>query len=747
MNVKIILFAAASLLDTALLCAGNKPNTADLRQVAATVGRLLEQDHYSRWKLGPEMSARILETYLEDLDHDKAFLTQGDVNHLSARYGANIGERVLVGDLDPAKAIYDIFKARVEERIAKVHQLLWKDYDFSSNRFFDLDRRKKRWPANVYESDSLWTDRIEGELLQEKLNQLAAPDSGPKVVTRRYYGLLKGVEDRGEEDIDEIFLNAVAESYDPHSQYMGRSNLESFEISMRLSLIGIGAELHFKDGYAKIQRLLPGGPAERSGKMSAGDRIVAVAQGENPFVDVRDMNLDKIAEIIRGKKGTVVRFQVLPAGAADPFKRRLVALVRDKVKLTDDEAKAEIINRILPGGGVRRLGWISLPLFYQDPVRFGTGKSTSRDVAALLNRLNKEKIEGLIVDLRSNGGGSLDEAVKMSGLFINQGPVVQVKYFNGSIDVLRDREGKTLYTGPMIVLVDKLSGSASEIFAAAMQDYGRALIVGDSSTFGKGTVQTILELRRFMPLLGSSSAAGALKLTVQKFYRVAGGSTQLRGVNCDVKLPSITDNAEYGESALNYPLVYDDIESVPIDVAGNPKALFIDKVRQRSAARVSHDPQFQNIAKDLQRLNERLRNNRLSLNESVRRAEMAKDARWREMEEAERRNAERADHSKVYELSLADVSKPQLRLLERKHSAAKPALRSHDPGEAALGEREDNNLGEIGPEKREALNILSDLIDFSKSSRTVYDPRDQNGLLEHKESGIRGQLRKRKVFR
>jgi carboxyl-terminal processing protease len=723
MNVKIILFAAASLLDATLLCAGNKPNTADPRQVAATVGRLLEQGHYSRWKLGPGMSARILETYLEDLDYDKAFLTQGDVNRLSAQYGANIGERVLLGDLGSAKAIYDVFKARVEERIAKVHQVLWKNYNFTTNRFVDLDRRKKRWPANVNEADSLWTDRIEGELLQEKLNKLVAADSRPKVVARRYEGLLKEVEDRREEDIDEIFLKAVAESYDPHSEYMGRSNLESFEISMRLSLIGLGAELRSEDGYAKVQRLVPGGPAERSGKMSAGDRIVAVAQGEDPFVDVRDMNLDKVVELIRGKKGTAVRLLVLPAGAAEPSKRRLIALVRDTVKLTDEEAKAEIIDRVLPDGGVRRLGWIRLPSFYQDPAKFGMGKSASRDVAALVSRLNKEKIQGLIVDLRSNGGGSLDEVVRMSGLFINQGPVVQVKDANGNIDVLGDHGRKALYTKPMIVLVDKLSASASEIFAAAMQDYGRALIVGDSSTFGKGTVQTIVELGRFMPLLGSSSAGGALKLTVQKFYRVAGGSTQLRGVISDVKIPSITDNAEYGESALNYPLAYDDIESVPIDLAGNRKALFIDELRQRSAARVSHNPQLQDIAKDVQRLNERLKNNRLSLNESARRAELAKDAKRREMEEAEGRIAERADQSKIYELSLADVSKPQLPRLERTHATAKPALRSDNPVDAALGENEDNNLDESGPGKREALSILSDLIDFSNSSRTVYHRR------------------------
>jgi len=719
MNVKIVLLAVASLLDISSLCAGSKPDTADRLQVAAIEGRLLEEGHYSRWKLGHEMSERILLTYLADLDSDKTFFTQRDVNQLRAQYGANIGERVLLGDLGQAKAIYDIFKARVEERIAKVHELLRKDYNFTSDRFVDLDRRKKRWPANVRESDSLWTDRVEGELLQEKLNNPAAAHSGPRVVARKYDGLLKEVEDRGEEDIDEIFLNAVAESYDPHSEYMGRSNLESFEISMRLSLIGIGAEMRSEDGGVKVQRLVPGGPAEKSGKISVGDQIVALAQGEKPFVDVRDMELDRVVELIHGKKGTVVRLQVLPAGAADPSKQRVVSLVRDTVKLTDEEAKAEIIDRVLPNGSVRRLGWIRLPSFYEDRGIFGIGKSASRDVAALLKRLNREKIQGLVVDLRTNGGGSLDEAVKMSALFINQGPVVQIKDSNGRIDVLRNRYGKALYPGPMIVLVDKLSASASEIFAAAMQDYGRALIVGDSSTFGKGTVQTIVELGPSMPLLGPSSTAGALKLTVQKFYRVAGGSTQLKGVISDVKLASITDNAEYGESSLNYPLAYDEIGSVPIDFWENRKALFTNELRRRSAARVSHDQQLQDIAKDVRQLNERLKNNRLSLNESVRRAELAKDLKRREREEAERRNAERTDHSRTFELSLADLRKPQLPVLKRTDATTKSALRSDNPIDAALGESEDNDPGGNGPVKRETLNILSDLIDFSKSSRTV----------------------------
>jgi carboxyl-terminal processing protease len=710
MSVKIVFFAAASLLNTALLFAGEKPNTADSRQVAADVGRLLEWDHYSGRKFGSEMSQRILKIYLEDLDSDKVFFTQDDVNRLTARYGANIGKAVLLGDLGPAKTIYDTFKGRVEERVAKVQRLLWKNYDFRSNRFVDLDRRKKRWPRDVQEADSLWTDRIEGELLQEKLNKLAAPGSGPKVVARRYNGLLKDVEDRGEEDIDEIFLNAVAESCDPHSEYMGRSNLESFEIDMRLSLTGIGAEMRSEDGYVKIQRLVPGGPAARSGQMRAGDKIVAIAQGDNPFVDTSDMTLDRVLELVRGKKGTVVRLQVLPAGTTDPSKRHVVALVRDRVKLTDEEAKAEIIDKIRRDGSVLRLGWITLPLFYEDTKIFGIGKSASRDVAALLKRLNREKIQGLVVDLRSNGGGSLDEAVKMSGLFINQGPVVQVKDGDGNIDVLRDREGEALYTGPMVVLVDKLTASASEIFAAAMQDYDRAVIVGDSSTFGKGTVQTILGLGRSIPLFSSPEAAGALKLTVQKFYRVTGESTQLRGVIPDVKLPSVTDNAEYGESALDYPLAYDHIESVPIDLAGSRKELFIHELRRRSAARVRHDPQFQDIAKDVQRLNERLANNRLSLNKTTRRAEIAKQTEQRQKEAADRRNAERADHSKTYELNLAYINKRQLPLLEKTVAAAKPAPSSANPVDAALDQVEENNLDDSGAAKREALNILSDLV-------------------------------------
>src|ERR1700745_3545315 len=636
-TISIGVAAVLLLLNSPLVFGEDKPNSADPRQVAITVGRLLEQGHYSRQKLDPEMSKRILETYLENLDYNKLFFTQEDVDQFNQKYGTTLGDSILLGDLQPAKDIYAVFKGRAEDRIAKIRLLLKKDYTFKSSRTVALDRRKEPWPANIAEADALWKDRVEGELLQEKLNKFAV-EPGPKVVARRYDQLLKSVEERDDEDLVQLFLNAVAQSYNPHSEYLGRSDLELFEINMRLSLTGIGAELRSEDGYAKVQRLLPGGPAQMSGKMSVGDRIAAVAQNKDPFLDTVDMKLDKVVEMIRGKKGTVVRLQIIPANSTDPSKRRVVELVRDNVKLTEQEAKAEIIERDRPAGSTQKLGWITLPSFYQDMEKSKTGKSTSRDVMALLKRLEQEQVQGLIIDLRRDGGGSLDEAIKMSGLFINQGPVVQVKDANGDIDVLKDREGNAFFTGPMIVLVNKLSASASEIFAAAMQDYGRALTVGDSSTFGKGPVQTMLELGRFMPMLGNSSNdAGALKLTVQKFYRVAGRSTQLRGVVSDVKLSFLTDRSEFGEAALQHPLAYDEVEPAPIDVAANRKALFVDELRQRSAKRISQEPQFQDIADDIRKLNERLKNNRLSLNETLRRDEMANEAKQREKEEADRK--------------------------------------------------------------------------------------------------------------
>ena len=723
MKIFKYLVVSLTLVSVTTLSHGQlKSNTVDSRQVAITVAKLLEQAHFTRQKLDSSMSRKVLDTYLESLDYTKLFFTQEDIDKIHQKYDGTLDQDLIVGNVQPARDIYGTFKERVESRAAKIRKLVNENFTFKSTRTVALDRRKEPWPANEQDADNLWRDRIEGELLQEKLNKFAI-DPGPKAVSKRYDQLVKNLEERDDNDVLQLFLNAVAQTYDPHSEYLGKGDLESFEINMRLSLTGIGAELRVEDGYAKIERLIPGGPAQMSGKVNVGDRIAAVSQGKDNFVDVVDMKLEKVVELIRGKKGSTVRLQIIPSDTSDPSKRKVVELVRDNVKLTEQEAKAELIDRTLPDGTTQKLGWITLPSFYQDMERSRTGKSTSRDVAALIKRLEQEGIQGLVIDLRRNGGGSLDEAIKMTGLFITQGPVVQVKESGGDIEVLKDRDPSVAYSGPLIILVNKLSASASEIFAAALQDYGRAVIVGDSSTFGKGTVQTLLELGRFIPLLGgSSNDAGALKLTVQKFYRVAGGSTQLHGVSSDVVLPSLSDNAEIGESALEHPLAYDEVEPAAIDVANNHKQLFIDDLKKRSGNRLAQDQSFQDILADAKELKDRLKSNRLSLNEKIRRDQLDKDNTQKQKEQADEKKMQGQVHDKRYELTLADVDKPQLKVIEKApaqkdQKAQDNNSNTSDPN--ATIEDENGTTLDADAIRRETLNIATDLVDLVKMPRTA----------------------------
>ncbi|HZC34199.1 MAG TPA: carboxy terminal-processing peptidase, partial [Chthoniobacterales bacterium] len=722
-GMKILKYLVVSLLLGTTISYGQlKSNAVDSRQVSITVAKLLEQAHFTRQKLDASLSSKVLDTYLEALDYTKLFFTQEDIDKIHQKYGGTLDQDLIVGNIQPARDIYATFKERVEGRATKIRKLVNENFSFKSTRTVALDRRKEPWPANEQDADNLWRDRIEGELLQEKLNKFAI-DPGPKAVAKRYDQLVKNLEERDDNDVLQLFLNAVAQTYDPHSEYLGKGDLESFEINMRLSLTGIGAELRVEDGYAKIERLIPGGPAQMSGKVNVGDRIAAVSQGKDNFVDVVDMKLEKVVELIRGKKGSTVRLQIIPADTSDPSKRKVVELVRDNVKLTEQEAKAELIDRTLPDGTTQKLGWITLPSFYQDMERSRTGKSTSRDVVALIKRLDQEGIQGLVIDLRRNGGGSLDEAIKMTGLFITQGPVVQVKESGGDIEVLKDRDPSVTYSGPLVILVNKLSASASEIFAAALQDYGRAVIVGDSSTFGKGTVQTLLELGRFIPLLGgSSNDAGALKLTVQKFYRVAGGSTQLHGVSSDVVLPSLSDNSEIGESALEHPLPYDEVEPAAIDVANNHKQLFIDDLKKRSSNRIAQDQSLQDIIADVKELKDRLKSNRLSLNEKIRRDQLDKDNAQKQKEQADEKKMQAQVHDKHFELTLADVDKPQLKLVEKApaqkdQKSQGSDSKTNDPNAAI----EDENGASLDADaiRRETLNIATDLVDLQKGPRTA----------------------------
>nr|MBA3650121.1 PDZ domain-containing protein [Chthoniobacterales bacterium] len=470
---------------------------SDSEQIGLSVGRLLEEGHYTHHPLNDEVSTKLLTGYLEILDFSHLFFTQKDIDAFTAKYATTLDDDILLGNVKPAHEIFDVFQKRVEDRIKKIKELVKQPMDLKSSGSVVLNRQKAPWPKDEAEADQLWHDRIANELLQEKLSDHPI-EPGPKLVERRYDRMLRNIHEEDDEEQVKLFLDALAQAYDPHSEYLSASDLKNFSINMGLSLVGIGAMLRSEDGYAKIESLVAGGPAQTSGRLKVGDRITAVAQGAKDFVDVRDMRLDKVVEQIRGKKGTKVRLLVIPAAAADPAQRKTIELVRDEIKLKDQEARADIILKKDRDGNPVKLGWITLPSFYAD--MDSHKKSTTKDVLALLKRLKKEKIGGLVIDLRRNGGGSLEEAIALTGLFFKSGPVVQTKGANERVVISTDPDPSIAYDGPLVVLTSRQSASASEIFAAALQDYGRAVIVGDKSTFGKGTVQTILEIGRFTSL-------------------------------------------------------------------------------------------------------------------------------------------------------------------------------------------------------------------------------------------------------
>ena len=770
MKLPISLAVGCSLLLSSLpACRAADP---DPGQVAISVAKALEQLHYTRHPLDNFISERLLHTYIDTLDYNKLFFTQQDIDGFEKKYGTELDDDIWLGQLDPAYTIYDIYLKRVESRVAKIKALLKDEkFDFTGHGSIELSRQKSPWPKDEADADHLWHDRIESELLTEQLTDESAkaaekhvdPAAGTNAkpdkatadkaltdkaavstvaepgehaaetpnarVAKRYDRLLKTLHEQTKDDESKFFLNALALSYDPHSEYMSPSEMENFSINMRLSLIGIGAVLRKEDEWSKIMELVPGGPAAVQGELKVDDRIAGVAQGSEPFVDVVDMKLDKVVEMIRGKKGSTVRLQVIPAGTTDTSKRKVIAIVRDEVKLTDSEARAEIVEQKNDHGGVDRLGWITLPSFYADMDGGGRKgsqrKSTTRDVAELLTRLNKENISGLIIDLRRNGGGSLEEAVNLTGLFIKKGPVVQSKNYDKKMDVLSDKDPSILYNGPMIVLTSHVSASASEIFAGALQDYNRAVIVGDKNTFGKGTVQTLLDVGRTMSPFGFKQAdAGALKLTIQKFYRPSGKSTQLDGVASDIVLPSRYAHLEVGEDALKYPLPFDEVKPADYEKWPGPQPDLND-LRTRSAARVTNEPEFRFLQQDIDKMEARIASNTLSLNKAERESEIAADKK--RTEDIKKERAERKQTPPVeYSLALSDVDKAKLERInpdkkdkkDKDKAAQQKADASNDDAVSDEADADGDDFpggtakaNVIDPIKTESLNILEDMVE------------------------------------
>ncbi len=614
--------------------------------IAFITARLLEDQQYLHHPFDAAFSSKFLDGYLETLAPQHIHFLQSDLNDFEL-YRTNLNLMTLrQRNANPAFVIFDRFIERYREHVAYVEKLLkTQTFTFTNNDSIVIDRHDLPYPKDLDAAKALWKQRLKFEYLQELLGKIDTAKNAAtgaektkssenpkkeaeqivKTLSHRYERNLLMYSKFDDGEVMQMYLTALAHIYDPHSDYLGHEELQSFAIAMNLSLCGIGAELGWEDGYCTIRRLLHGGPAIKSKQLHPKDRIIAVAQSNQPPVDVVDMPLPKAVQLIRGAKGTEVRLTIIPAGA-DASSHKVVSLIRDEIPLEDQAAKAKIIDMPDEHGDIMRLGVIDLPSFYA-PFDVGPNqanadsRSTSADVKKLLNKLKQENVAGVILDLRNNGGGSLDEAIKTTGLFIKKGPVVQVKDSDGDIQVDSDRDPSVAYDGPLIVLTSRFSASASEILAGALQDYGRALIVGDASTHGKGTVQSVMSLVPYMQFLTKGHVLGdpgALKITIKKFYRPSGASTQLKGVTPDIILPSVVSlSKDFGESSLEYPLPWDTIDSAKFDRL-NMVEPYLPELRKRESERLATDPEYRYIRQDIALFKKQQADKTISLNENQR---------------------------------------------------------------------------------------------------------------------------------
>ena len=581
------------------------------------INKVLERFHYRKVNLDDAFADRIMTAYLKSLDANRSFFTQGEVDRFE-REARQLDDDLKRGKVELGFEVFRLYRQRVEERTAFALALLDQGFSFDQDEHYRFDRAKAAWPATPAELDQIWRHRVKNDWLGLKLAK-KTDEEIRKVLRERYEGLAKRVRQFDSDDIYQTFINAYIETLEPHTSYMSPSTAENFDISMRLSLEGIGAVLKGEADYTEVQRTIPGGPARVSGLIHAGDRIVGVGQGQDgPIEDVVGWRLQDVVDKIRGPKDSVVRLQILPKSAGPDGPTREVTLVRNEIKLEDQAAKAYVVDD-LPNAPGLRVGVLEVPGFYRDFRAEADGdknfRSTTRDVQNLINDLKRQGVDGILVDLRGNGGGSLTEATDLTGLFIDQGPVVQVKDSFGKVDVEKDPAPGSAYTGPLAVLVDRNSASASEIFAAAMQDYGRAIVIGEP-TFGKGTVQTLIDLNRYVP--GNGEDLGRLRLTMAEFYRISGGSTQLRGVEPDILFPTAPQGAEHGERSLENALPWNSILPAKYD---RNKLGDLSVFREASQKRISADEGFRMLTARERLLKELDDEDTVSLKEADRRVQ------------------------------------------------------------------------------------------------------------------------------
>ena len=579
--------------------------------------KFLTNWHYKDTRLDDDLSSQIFDGYIELLDPNRIYFLSGDIE-IFERYRTGLDDSLRHSDLAPAYEIFNVYIDRVRQRVVYSRERIAEPFDFTVDEFYQFDREEEPWAKNTAELDELWRQRVKNDYLRLKLTD-KEDEAIVETLSERYSNLERRINELNEEDVFQFFMNAFAQSIEPHTSYLSPRSSENFEISMRLSLEGIGALLGRESEYTTISSVVPGGPASKDGRLKAGDRITAVGQGnEGKMVDVIGWRIDDVVDLIRGPKDTIVRLDVLPKDASISGPTSLITIVRNEVKLEEQAAKSSVIE--IPGdneGEVVKIGVIDLPVFYLDfngrAQNLPDYRSSTRDVRKEIVSLEEQGVSGIVIDLRNNGGGSLLEATTLTGLFIDTGPVVQVRNSNGRISLEEDSDAGMAWEGPLAVLVNRYSASASEIFAAAIQDYGRGMVIGEP-TFGKGTVQSLLDLDDYAP--SDSPGMGQLKITMAQFFRVNGGSTQNRGVEPDIRFPSVGDPAEYGESAMDNALPWTSIDPARYERVGDMSRM-VAVTDSRFRMRMHDDEEFSWLLTDIDEFNSHADEKEVSLLETV----------------------------------------------------------------------------------------------------------------------------------
>jgi carboxyl-terminal processing protease len=622
------------------------------RMIARQVGALLQDAHYSRIRIDDALSPRVMDKFLESMDGQRLYFLAGDIDEF-APLRMRFDDMIRTGDIEPGYAMFARYQQRNRERVQHALKLLDTEPDFTVRESFEFDREGAAWPTTTAELDEIWRKRVKNDALSLVLAGKTWPEARDTLRTR-YDRALKRVDQIKPEEVFETFLNSYARAFDPHSNYFSPRNSEEYKIQMSLNYEGIGASLQLVDDHVTIMNLIEGGPAAADGTLKASDRITAVGQGtEGALTDVVGWRIDDVVQLIRGKGGTTVRLQILPTGAAPGTAEKIVPLVRGKVTLEAQAAQREL-KTLKRGDREYKVGVINVPGFYSDydGQRAGNAdyRSTTRDVRRLIEELKAEKIDGLVIDLRGNGGGFLPEAQSLTGLFVDQGPVVQVQFANGAKEVLDDIEQGTTYDGPLVVLIDRFSASASEIFAGAIQDYRRGVVVGQRS-FGKGTVQNLVPLQRW----SSKPVNGQLTVTIAKFYRVTGDSTQNRGIEPDVVLASPISLQDVGESTMPDALPWDRIAAAPFRGL-EPRPPSIAQLANEERARQDRDADYRWLVEDIDALDRQRSQKSLSLNIEERRAERTR----LEVERLARENTRRAARAEPPLATINDIDGTKL---------------------------------------------------------------------------------------